>query len=87
MSELATNYVYELGYSFTKPKYRTTGISIKLHCKLFALINQPLFATVREDNRVANIGLSRLGFVQLGQSYQTYQSGRGKYNIRLMGII
>lgn len=81
VSELADQYSLESGYSYTDPAWRTSNISAQLHRRLFAAVGEPLFATVREQNRVALLGLQRLGFKPIGQPYA---SSRGDYNIVLL---
>ena len=79
--ELANSYAYESGYSYTDPAYRSTGVSARLHRQLFQTAGEPLFATVRSDNRVALLGLQRLGFAPVGEPFA---SSRGDYTITLL---
>jgi GNAT superfamily N-acetyltransferase len=81
VADLADQYPYESGYSYTDPEYRPSGVSARLHREVFRRVNQPMFATVRSDNRVALLGLQRLGFAAIGQPYA---SSRGDYTLTLL---
>lgn len=81
VADLADQYPYESGYSYTDSEYRTSGVSARLHREVFRRVNQPMFATVRSDNRVALLGLQRLGFAAIGQPYA---SSRGDYTLTLL---
>lgn len=79
--ELLNTYHYESGFSYTDPAYRSLGVSAALHRKLFQTRNEPLFATVRSENRVALLGLQRMGFKPIGSPFA---SERGNYTITLL---
>ena len=81
VANLENQYPLESGYSYTNPAWRNSNISAQLHRKLFAAIDTPMFATVREQNRVALLGLQRLGFRPIGN---TFTSPRGNYEIVLL---
>ena len=82
MTDLASKYDAEVGYSYTDPSYRTGGsITFATHLQLFSKYNGPLFATVRSDNRAPLMLLQRDGFTKLGEPYN---SDRGAYTIELL---
>lgn len=79
--ELLNKYRYESGFSYTDPNYRSTGISAQLHRQLFQQAQEPLFSTVRTENRVALLGLQRMGFKPIGEPFA---SERSNYTITLL---
>lgn len=79
--ELLPKYKFESGFSYTDPSYRNTGITAELHRQLFQQTSSSLFATVRTENRVALLGLQRLGFKPVGKPFN---SERGNYTITLL---
>lgn len=79
--ELLNKYHYESGFSYTDPNYRSTGVSAQLHRQLFQQAQEPLFSTVRTENRVALLGLQRMGFKPIGEPFA---SERSNYTITLL---
>lgn len=78
-AELARQYQYEKGYSYTDPKYRRQGLNRSIWEKL-ASGSGRVFATTRSDNLASKNNLVAQGFSQLGQPWS---SSRGDYTIEL----
>lgn len=78
-ANLAAQYQYEKGYSYTDPMYRRQGLNRAIWEKL-AQSSGRLFATTRSDNAASKANLVAQGFSQLGEPWA---SSRGDYTIEL----
>lgn len=78
-AELAPQYRYEKGYSYTDPRYQRQGLNRAIWEKL-ASGSGRVFATIRSDNTASKANLAAQGFSQLGEPWT---SGRGDYTIEL----
>jgi GNAT superfamily N-acetyltransferase len=67
--EQAGTYTAELGFTYTKPEYRSSGVTVPLHTQLLRQCTSKLFTTVRSDNRIALLLVKRIGFKELGTPY------------------
>lgn len=76
---LAQQYQYEKGYSYTDPNYRRQGLNSSIWAKL-SQHGGKLFATTRSDNIASKNNLSAQGFTQLGEPWA---SSRGDYTLEL----
>lgn len=77
----SANYRYELGYLFTSPKSRGSGVgSFLMKSVCNALNGHSCFATTREDNKVMHHLLSKASFSRLGEAYK---SDRGEHYLGL----
>lgn len=79
LPNLAQQYQYEKGYSYTDPGYRRQGLNRAIWEKL-ANSGGQLFATTRSDNTASKANLVAQGFSQLGRPWA---SSRGDYTIEL----
>ena len=79
LPNLARQYQYEKGYSYTDPMYRRQGLNRAIWEKL-ADSGSRLFATTRSDNLASKNNLVAQGFSQLGRSWA---SSRSDYTIEL----
>jgi RimJ/RimL family protein N-acetyltransferase len=63
------DYPYEMGWSYTLPKYQAKGIMYDLNNALLDKVkNHGVFATVRVDNIPSQKGLAKKGFRRVGEA-------------------
>jgi hypothetical protein len=77
---LANQYHYEKGYSYTTPNYRRQGLNKAISQKLLSSVSGNIFATTRSDNTASKNNLVAQGFKKLGNSWP---SSRGDYSLEL----
>lgn len=69
--ELADDYPYEVGFSFTDPTSRGKGFNTKLKKALFSKVgNRGIYATIRVNNHASIAVNKKLGFKSVGIPYQ-----------------
>lgn len=76
----AQHYNQELGYVYVLPKYRAQGVGAKMLRIMNRNVQQPVFATTRENNRTINTILKWAKFDVTGDPWA---SSRGNYRIML----
>ena len=70
VEEMASDYPYEVGFSFTSPSSRGKGYNTKLKKELFAKVgSKGIFATIRVTNKESMAVNKKLGFKPLGEPY------------------
>jgi RimJ/RimL family protein N-acetyltransferase len=69
--DLADDYPYEVGFSFTDPTSRGKGFNTKLKKALFAKVgNRGIYATIRVNNTASLAVNKKLGFKNVGTPYR-----------------
>lgn len=71
MEDIADEYPYEVGFSYTDPSSRGKGYNTTLKKKLFAKVgNRGIYATIRVNNKESMSVNKKLGFVPMGKPYK-----------------
>ncbi len=70
VSEIAKDYPYEVGFSFTSTDSRGKGYNVKLEKKLFSKISGGIFCTIRVNNEASLAVHKKLGFKPVGKPYK-----------------
>lgn len=71
VEDVADEYPYEVGFSFTDPNSRGKGYNTILKKKLFAKVgNRGIYSTIRINNTASIAVNKKLGFVPMGKPYR-----------------
>lgn len=71
VEEIAYEYPYEVGFSYTSPSSRGSGFNTTLKKRLFEKVgNRGIYCTVRVDNKASIAVNKKLGFVPVGDTYR-----------------
>lgn len=82
VEEVADDFSYEMGFSFTEEGSRKLGYSNQIKKELLKRVgNKGVYSTVRTNNKASIIAIKKLGFEPLGEPYQGLL---GDYTVQLM---
>lgn len=85
VGEIAAQFPLEFGWASVLESQRGTGVGtlIAAAAAKIASVQGGIFATCREENEAIQYVLKKSGFVDIGGAYQ---SSRGPYTNRLLGL-